>query len=91
MIRGSLPGNKLGQVVHILVCLCHQAVVPVAWQWWATTGKVTVGRELHRPCVTDFSGLSYYPSTNLKPKWRRLEGCLFMLFVGHDAFYTDRR
>jgi len=59
-----LSGNNLGQVVHVREPVTKQYnLVPVKGRWCPAAGKVTVGLASHRPCVTDFSGLSTYALT----------------------------
>jgi len=55
------PQVPLGKLFTQL-CLCHQAVEFGTNHTVAMTsaGKVTVSLSSHRPCVTDFSGLSTY-------------------------------
>ena len=40
--------------------------VPAKGRWCSAAGKVTVGLASHRPCITDFSGLSTYGLTALE-------------------------
>jgi len=48
-------------------------------------GKVTVGLASHRPCVTDFSGLSSYGLT----AWEREMGTPPTLIMGYGTPFLD--